>query len=117
MGMRSCLSRLASCGAAREDPGLLRYSPAESQGRAVAGNRGVCHPNPQAEPTQVRASILLNAEREKVVERVCDLLPARHPLEPVGSCCRGELIRRAVRRSRVGMCTFVQFLGVLWQGN
>lgn len=36
--MRSCLNRLASCGAAGEDPGLsvLRYSPAESQRRAMA---------------------------------------------------------------------------------
>lgn len=52
-----------------------------------------------------------------MVERVSDLLPARHPLEPVGSRCRGELITRGVQRSRVGMYTFVQFLGVLWQGN
>lgn len=54
-----------------------------------------------------------------MVERVRDLLPARHPLEPVGSCCRGrgELIPRGVQRSRVGMCTFAQFLGVLWQWN
>lgn len=34
-----------------------------------------------------------------MLERVCDLLPARHPLEPVGSCCRGggELIPRECR--------------------